>query len=63
MYGKPPMTSFKYQENLYGSEAITYLKAILGGYRASTMSHQSSPFPYYRQPSPLCKKQRENLYG
>jgi hypothetical protein len=29
MYGKPAMTSFKYQVYLYGSEAITYLTAIL----------------------------------
>jgi hypothetical protein len=29
MYGKPAMTCFKYQEYLYGSEAITYLSAIL----------------------------------
>ena len=30
MYGKPAMTCFKYQVYLYGSEAITYLSAILG---------------------------------
>jgi hypothetical protein len=29
MYGKQTMTYFKYQVYLYGSEAITYLKAIL----------------------------------
>jgi hypothetical protein len=29
MYGKPAMTYFKYQVYLYGSEAITYLNAIL----------------------------------
>ncbi len=29
MYGNPAMTCFKYQVVLYGSEAITYLKAIL----------------------------------
>jgi hypothetical protein len=29
MYGKPAMTWFKYQVYLYGSEAITYLSAIL----------------------------------
>jgi hypothetical protein len=29
MYGKPVMTWFKYQVVLYGSEAITYLNAIL----------------------------------
>jgi hypothetical protein len=30
MYGKPAMTCFKYQVYLYGgSEAITYLTAIL----------------------------------
>jgi hypothetical protein len=29
MYGKPAMTYFKYQVYLYGSEATTYLKAIL----------------------------------
>ncbi len=29
MYGKPATTCFKYQVYLYGSEAITYLSAIL----------------------------------
>jgi hypothetical protein len=29
MYGKPAMTCLKYQVSLYGSEAITYLSAIL----------------------------------
>jgi hypothetical protein len=29
MYGKTAMTCFKYQVYLYGSEAITYLSAIL----------------------------------
>jgi hypothetical protein len=29
MYGKPAITCFKYQVYLYGSEAITYLSAIL----------------------------------
>ena len=29
MYGKPAMTWVKYQVYLYGSEAITYLSAIL----------------------------------
>jgi hypothetical protein len=29
MYGKPAMTCFIYQLYLYGSEAITYLKAII----------------------------------
>jgi hypothetical protein len=29
MYGKPAMACFKYREYLYGSEAITYLSAIL----------------------------------
>jgi hypothetical protein len=29
MYGKPAITCFKYQGYLYGSEAITYLSAIL----------------------------------
>jgi hypothetical protein len=29
MYSKQAMASFKYQVCLYGSEAITYLKAIL----------------------------------
>jgi hypothetical protein len=29
MYGIPAMTCFKYQVYLYGSEAITYLNAIL----------------------------------
>jgi hypothetical protein len=29
MYGKPAITCFKYQVFLYGSEAITYLNAIL----------------------------------
>ncbi len=29
MYGKLAMTCFKYQVYLYGSEAITYLNAVL----------------------------------
>jgi hypothetical protein len=29
MYGNPAMTCFKYQVYLYGTEAITYLSAIL----------------------------------
>jgi hypothetical protein len=29
MYGKAAITYFKYQVYLYGSEAITYLTAIL----------------------------------
>jgi hypothetical protein len=29
MYSKPAMTCLKYQVYLYGSEAITYLSAIL----------------------------------
>jgi hypothetical protein len=29
MYGKPAITCFKYHVYLYGSEAITYLSAIL----------------------------------
>jgi hypothetical protein len=29
MYGNPAITCFKYQVYLYGSEAITYLSAIL----------------------------------
>ncbi len=29
MYGNPAITCFKYQVYLYGSEAITYLNAIL----------------------------------
>jgi hypothetical protein len=45
MYGNPAMTCFKYQVSLYGSEAITYLNANVSGYRASTMSHQTSPHP------------------
>ena len=52
MYGNPAMTCFKYQVFLYGSVAITYY--TLSGYRASPMSHQTAPTPYYRQPSPLC---------
>jgi hypothetical protein len=54
MYGKLAMTCLKYQVYLYGSEAITYLRAFLwGGNRASTMSHQTANTPHYRQPSPL----------
>jgi hypothetical protein len=29
MYGNPAMTCLKYQVYMYGSEAITYLNAIL----------------------------------
>ena len=54
MYGKIAMTCLKYQLYLFCSEAITYLKCFpLGGNRASTMSHQTAPTPYCRQPSPL----------
>jgi hypothetical protein len=30
MYGKTAMNCFKYQVYLYGSEAIIYIKALLG---------------------------------
>ncbi len=70
MYGKPAMSWFKYQVYLYGLEAITYLSAILTGYRASTMSHQTAPHPPLQAALPPCVWQnnlhpfeRELLYG
>jgi hypothetical protein len=56
MYGKLVMTCLKYQVKLYGSEAIIYLIFEcfpMGGNRASAMSHQTTPIPHFRQPSPL----------
>jgi hypothetical protein len=56
MYGKPAMTCFKYQVYLYGSEAITYLSAILGVLGVVTEPAlrviRLPPTPHYRQPSP-----------
>ncbi len=59
MYGKPAITCFKYQVFLYGSEAITYLNAILWVVTVlQSQQYESShcPHPHYRQPSPA-------LYG
>jgi hypothetical protein len=52
MYGNPAMTCFKYQVYVYGSEAITYLSAILWVVIEPALSHQAAPTPQYRQPSP-----------
>jgi hypothetical protein len=41
-------------EYLYGSEAITYLKAILLVVTVSIFRHQTFPTPYYSSPSALC---------
>ena len=57
MYGKPAMTCFKYQVYLYGSEAITYLNAILWVVTEPALwVIKLPPPPHYRQPSPT-------LYG
>ncbi len=56
MYGKLSMTYLKYQVYLYGSGLGSHhiFECFpLDGNRASTMSHQAAPTPYYRQPSPL----------
>jgi hypothetical protein len=59
MYGKLAMTCFKYLVYLYGSEAITYLNALLS-FKATepacTMSHQTAPIRTTGSPPP-------NLYG
>ncbi len=53
MYGKPAMTCLKYQVYLYGSEAITYLSAILWVVTEPTLwVIRLPPTPQYRQPSP-----------
>jgi hypothetical protein len=46
------MTCFKYKVYLYGSEANIFECYTLNSYRTSTMSHQTAPTPYYRQPPP-----------
>ncbi len=53
MYGKPAMTCFKYQVYLYGSEALTYLSAILWVVsEPALLVIRLPPTPHYRQPSP-----------
>ncbi len=53
MYGKPSMPCFNYQVYLYGSEAITYLSAILWVVAESALwVIRLPPTPHYRQPSP-----------
>ena len=53
MYGKPAMTCFKYQVYLYGSEAITYLSAILWVVTEPALwAIRLPPPPHYRQSSP-----------
>ncbi len=53
MYGKPAMTCFEYQVYLYGSEAITYLSAILWVVTEPAIwVIRLPPTPHYRQPSP-----------
>jgi hypothetical protein len=52
MYGKPAMTCFKYQVYLYGSEAITYLNALLWLIIGPALWVIRLPQPHYRQPSP-----------
>ncbi len=55
MYGKPAMTCFKYQVYLYGSEAITYLSAILWEVTEPALGViRLPPTPHCRQPSPRC---------
>ncbi len=51
MYAKPVMPCFKYQVCLYGSEAITYLEAILWVVTEPTLwvcPHPPPPTPHYR---------------
>ena len=63
MYGKPAMTCFKYQVYLYGSEAITYLSAILwvvtepALYGIITFTHLKENFIMVKLPY-LCKKSK-----
>ena len=53
MYGKHAMTCFKYQVYLYGSEAITYLSAILWVVTEPAQWVIRPPStPHYKQPSP-----------
>ncbi len=57
MYGNPAMTCFKYQVSLYGSEAITYLNAILYFKWLQSQHYESSDFPpppATGSPPPLC---------
>ncbi len=49
MYDKPVMACFEYQAYLYGSEAVTYLNALL---RMVKRTISRLPHPYYRQPYP-----------
>ncbi len=53
MHGKPAITCFKYQVYLYGSEAISYLSAILWVVTEPALwVIRMPPTPHYRQPSP-----------
>jgi hypothetical protein len=53
MYGVPAMTCFKFQVYLYGSEAITYLSAILWvDTEPAIWVIRLPPTPHYRQPPP-----------
>ncbi len=51
MYGKPAMISFKYQMYLYGSEAVTYLNALLWVATEPAVSVIWLPPPSHNQPS------------
>jgi hypothetical protein len=56
MYGKPVMTCFKHQVYLNGSEAITYLSAIIEWLVVTEPARQYGPVrqPYaYLVPSPI----------
>ncbi len=54
MHGKPSMTCFKYQVYMYGSDAITYLSALLWVVTEPALWVIGlPPTPHYRQPSPL----------
>ncbi len=50
MYGKPAMISFKYQMYLYGSEAVTYLNALLWVATEPAVWVIWLPPPHNRQP-------------
>jgi hypothetical protein len=53
MYGKPAMTCFNYLDTyLSGSEAITYLNAILEWLQSQQFESSDFPNPHYRQHPP-----------
>jgi hypothetical protein len=57
MYGNPDMTCFKYQMYLYGSEAITYLSAILW------VVTEPAPWEIWLPPPPTTGSPSPPVYG